>query len=115
MTENDLAYIAGFFDGEGSATIRMVKAGNGKRYPRVEARLSQNDRAVLDWVVDLFGFGKVYAKVDPRTPNVNHSYQAFHKSGRLFLTAIEPYLKVKKVHVGQILDEVGRETLGPLE
>lgn len=109
-----MAYIAGFFDGEGSATIRMVKAANGKRYARVEARIAQNDRAVLDWIVELFGFGKVYAKRDARTPNVNHSLHMFYKSGRIFLTEIEPYLKVKKSHVTKILDECGREHMAPL-
>jgi len=109
MDEKDLAYIAGFFDGEGTATIRMVKSSNGKRYPRVEARISQNDREVLDWIAELFGFGQVYAKPDSRTTNLNHSYQAFHKSGRIFLTAIEPFLKVKKEHVTKILNQCGRE------
>lgn len=109
MTENDLAYVAGFFDGEGCATIRMVKAGNGKRYPRVEARISQNNREVLDWIKESFGFGGVYEKGLSVAGNMGYTYNAMHKSGRIFLTAIEPYLKVKKAHVTNILDQCGRE------
>lgn len=109
MNENDLAYIAGFFDGEGCATIRMVKGSNGKRYPRLEARVSQNDRAVLDWIVEQFGCGKVYEKPDHRTTTMAHDLHMFYRSGRIFLTAIEPYLKVKKNHVTALLDQAGRE------
>lgn len=105
----DLAYIAGFFDGEGSATIRMVKGSNDKRYPRLEARLTQNDREVLDWIQEYFGLGKVYVKKDERTVNTGHSLQMYYKSARIFLTAIEPYLRVKQAHVKALLDEAGRE------
>jgi LAGLIDADG DNA endonuclease family protein len=109
MNDFDLSYIAGFFDGEGCATIRMVKAKNGKRYPRLEARLAQNDRAVLDWVAESFGVGKVRAKKDIRNPNTNHEYAVTYRAARIFLTAIEPYLKVKKILVTSLLNEAGRE------
>src|SRR5438309_1289519 len=85
MDEKDLAYIAGFFDGEGNATIRMVKGSNGKRYPRLEARLTQNDRVVLDWIQSHYG-GGVYEKKDPRTVNIGHALCLSYRKARVFLT-----------------------------
>lgn len=111
MDEYDLAYVAGFFDGEGSATIRMVKATkNGKRYPRLEARITQNTVEVLEWIRDSFGFGGVYAKADKRAINECWDLRFSHKSARLFLTAIEPHLRIKRAHVTSLLDVAGRET-----
>ncbi len=111
MKETDLAYVAGFFDGEGDCGIRMPKARNGKRYKKLEARLTQNDRAVLEWVKELFDCGSIHAKKDDRTPNTCHALQFSYRSARVFLTAIEPYLKVKKEHVTKLLDECGREDM----
>lgn len=111
MNENDLSYIAGFFDGEGCAALRMVKNSSGNRTARVEARIGQNDREVLDWIQKEFGFGRVFVKKDKRNPNLHHSLQFTWKSARVFLTTIEPYLKIKKAHVTQILDQCGREAL----
>lgn len=109
MEEIDLAYIAGFFDGEGDCAIRMPKARNGKRYPKLEARLTQNDRAVLEWVQREFGRGSIHAKKDDRITSIGHSLQFSALSARIFLTAIEPYLKVKKEKVTSLLDQTGRE------
>lgn len=108
MNEFDYAYIAGFFDGEGDAGIRHVKATkNGERYPRLQVRLTQNDRAVLEWIQSEFG-GSVYEKSDIRTVNMNHALSMSHRKARIFLTAIEPYLRVKKDKVSALLDEQGR-------
>lgn len=109
MEEIDLAYIAGFFDGEGCAYMSNPKASNGKRYPKLTAKISQNDRAVLDWIVEEFGFGRIYEKKVNSAGNINHYISFAHRQARIFLTAIEPYLKVKKSNVSKILDEVGRE------
>ncbi|QZE11297.1 LAGLIDADG endonuclease [Streptomyces phage Forrest] len=108
MNENDLSYIAGFFDGEGCAYVSNPKASNGKRYPRVLAKIAQNDREVLDWIAELFGFGKVYGKGDG-TANMNIVFAS--KQARKFLTAVEPYLRVKKESVTEILDLHGREPM----
>lgn len=53
MNREELAWAAGFFDGEGSTFIKMNRAERpyGKRiyiYPQVVLSVGQNDRAVLD-------------------------------------------------------------------
>jgi len=105
MNDTDLAYIAGFFDGEGCAYMSNPKSPNGKRYPKLTAKISQNDREVLDWIVEQFGFGKVYQKKANSAGNVNHYISFAHKQARIFLTTIEPYLRVKKANVTAILNE----------
>lgn len=108
MNEIDLSYIAGFFDGEGSAFISQPKASNnGKRYARVTAKISQNDKAILDWIASLYGFGKIYIKNDGRV-NTNHYIVFAHRQARYFLSSIEPYLRVKRENVSSILDQFGR-------
>ncbi len=114
MKETEIAYIAGLFDGEGSASVLYPKASkNGKRYKKLVARIAQCDRTVLDWVAELTGYGTVHEKSDKRdrakTWTLCHDYQVAYKNARLFLTLIEPYLIVKRDHVTSLLDENGRE------
>lgn len=110
-----LAYIAGLFDGEGSARTSTPKASNGKRYSKLEARIAQSDRIILDWIESEFGFGKVYSKADKRAVANGwtdvHDYVVAYKQARKFLTAIEPFLRIKKEKVSSLLDEHGREEL----
>lgn len=106
MIENistvDLAYIAGFFDGEGSAYV----CGPYSKYPHLRAKIAQNETEVLYWIADLYGFGKIYSK----GKDSSNSYIVFaHRQARLFLTSIEPFLRVKKEHVFNLLNEFGRE------
>ena len=116
MDDQTLAYIAGLFDGEGSARTVLTKASkNGKLYKKLEVRIAQVDREVLDWISVQFGFGKVYSKSDKRAElkgwNECYDYVVAYKMGRKFLTAIEPYLRVKRNKVSALLDEHGREVL----
>jgi hypothetical protein len=112
MDTHKLAYIAGLFDGEGSARISMVKNKNGKHYKKIEARVTQCDREVLDWIIEEFGFGKVYIKSDKRGDLLGwktcHDLVFAYRMARTFLTAIEPYLKIKKQHITSLLDLEGR-------
>jgi hypothetical protein len=112
MENTTLAYIAGLFDGEGSARTSTPKASNGKRYPKLEVRIAQADRDVLDWIKSEFGFGSVYSKADKRAAANGwkecYDYVVAHRMARKFLTAIEPFLVVKKEKVAALLDEHGR-------
>lgn len=97
MTDTDAAYLAGLFDGEGSVSFCWVTASkNGKRYGKLSAKISQNDRRVLDWVQSVTGVGSVHAgKKRSDRKNIYHDYVVGHESARLFLATVRPYLKVK--------------------
>ena len=91
-----MAYIAGFFDGEGSASFVWSKAKNGKRYGKLFAKIAQNDRRILDWVRRVLGYGAVYAdKPRYKSKTVTHHFVVQSEKARLFLDLVLPYLRVK--------------------
>lgn len=88
----DLAYTAGFFDGEGSISItaRVRKTHNTEH--RLWIAVGQKDGATLDWLKDLFG-GQVYTvKRDGSFYWVMTNNVAYN-----FLKQILPYLQYKKI------------------
>lgn len=105
------AYVAGFFDGEGSCGIRTYKR-NGREYSHPTAKVTQNSKEVLLAIQSYYGCGNIWNKADKRaaangwTEVWDLGFSAL--SARKFLVAIEPYLIVKKAKVSEILDISGR-------
>jgi hypothetical protein len=99
------AYIAGFFDGEGSVNVYFRKAHNGRRYGRLTARLSQNDPAVLRWVQEVTGLGTVHVgqHTSLHKPNPNHMWVVVCEEARRFLPLVRPFLIVKAAAVDRAL------------
>ena len=98
----DLAWAAGFFDGEGSVSLRRTwtKATNRKTYS-LYLRLCQVDRAVLQHFVDVVGYGKIaatprqYGKHSGlRAPT--YAWCAAGAGSEVILTALLPYLTLKR-------------------
>lgn len=94
VSEVDLAYIAGLFDGEGSIIAKKdTRRGNAYR-----ASVTNTNREVLVWICELLGYGRVY------THSQGHavwkdSYVLFImglEHIKDFLDAIRPYVKVKR-------------------
>lgn len=109
-TEVELAYIAGLFDGEGSVFRTSVKSSkNQKRYPRLTAQIAQNDRRVLDWIRETLGYGAVYEKGLSVAGNMGHNFRTTHRTARMFLIEIQPYLRVKAELVGTLLEDNSTE------
>lgn len=114
MDKMFLSYVAGFFDGEGSAYEGSHKDRHGKRRPVLVAKIAQVDRTILDTIAKEFGCGKVYSKSDKRIKGNENWSECFdvqftRRAAREFLTTIEPYLVVKKEKVSALLDVHGRE------
>lgn len=89
-TDVELAYIAGFFDGEGCVNLSS---------PSLVVHLTNTNREVLDWVQSLFG-GKVY--LPPRYSIKHKQSYRWHLHKRdvtAFLTAIQPYVRIKQIQV----------------
>ena len=105
----DVAYIAGFFDGEGYAGVGFRKSSkNGKRYPRIRASISQQDIRVLQWIASSVGVGQVYSdkKLYGRTRKIMHRYVVQSRRAENFLRLILPFLRVKKAQVEQALSTI---------
>jgi len=100
----DLAYIAGFFDGEGCTTMskQTEKSNalrkNGRSRYALQVNITQKSRDTLDWVSLLFGGSVRIHKTKTRKQSDLCFRLSF--SGRdtmkNFISAILPYLKMKR-------------------
>lgn len=102
MTDTELAYIAGFFDGEGSITINE----NGKPSPRgknpnhtLQVSIGNTDPRVLIWLHEEFGGFLTYRKqVSPRHRKVAQ-WGVRARLALPFLEAIRPFIRMKRDQV----------------
>lgn len=95
MRQVDIAYCAGFFDGEGHVEYK------GKY--NLQVSIAQNDRAPLDFVQALFGG---YVRLTNRHQhNGCHNWHGNTNVGALFLETILPYLIVKTADAQWALDK----------
>lgn len=87
-----IAYIAGFFDGEGCVRIKEANQGGNSFY--VIAHLTNSYRPVLDEVQELFGGA---LRKQERTPNKTiYNWCLSSAEAVDFLKTISPFLKEKK-------------------
>lgn len=106
MTKIELAYIAGFFDGEGSVYVTSYRATrNGKLYPKLCASLTQVDIRVLEWVKLNFG-GCVSVDSHKDRQKVCHRWATSHQKALTFLNAIRPYLRIKHDKVDALIQQI---------
>lgn len=90
-SKEDLAYIAGFFDGEG--TISIGKAGPPGSH-RACVSVANNNKAVLEWVQKTIELGTL--REQKRKYGITYSLQFNKKEGLQFIALIFPYLRIKK-------------------
>ena len=96
----EVAYVAGFLDGEGSIVIRRARKIPGRRTGidfRLQIQFAQNDIRPLKLIEETFG-GKTYA-CKPRKPTHAPYFQLSLQSRmgcQRLLEATRPHLLVKK-------------------
>lgn len=99
LTPTEAAYIAGFFDGEGSVGISKC-SNHGARGKRVNSsyvlhvKISNSDKRVLEWIAAKTG-GWILAH---KVPSIARPHWKFVKKGRLamqLLKSMLPFLIVK--------------------
>lgn len=109
QTEKNLAYAAGFFDGEGSAIICCVSSGRYKGKMNPQIIFSNTHKGVLEWIKDVLGVGSV--SIQDSSPRRNWK----HKVGYRLVYAgqetcyqvaklIRPHLIVKKPQVDLVVE-----------
>ena len=118
MTENDAAYIAGLFDGEGiiDFTKRKEKKRSGTyNCRRVSMEVTMTDQSVIRWMHEVLGVGTVVKK--PR--------KGLRKDGTKYLTqwrwrctfrdayyvcrVLWPYAHTKLSKIQQVIDHYSQE------
>jgi hypothetical protein len=91
-----LAYIAGFFDGEGC--IMATRSGRGQHRYSMNCAITQKSRGVLELIQSYFGGYIVSARGGSSNEHNNkiHRLRLSQYPTRIFLEKIAPYLIVKK-------------------
>jgi LAGLIDADG endonuclease len=110
VTALDLAYLAGFIDGEGCFFIghHMCKSAcTGNIYPNYHTilKISNNCREVLEWILEKFG-GRITKFNKTQMKDRNHFTYEIYMTGNLLTDVTElliPYLRVKKLQAEVML------------
>lgn len=105
ISEYDLSWVAGFFDGEGCVGTSTVRRPSGiYYYPNVQ--IGQKLPKVLYWFVELWGGSvnedsKKTSETGPR--HVNWRWTVTTAECRAFLTDIQPFVRCKREQVNFVL------------
>lgn len=93
MQEKDLAYIAGFIDGEGCIRIGVSK---NSRNPSLQVNASNSVIAPLEFIQTLFG-GSIYVWEHTNIKwKTSYRWAIYGRQGAIVLKSILPYLIIKK-------------------
>jgi hypothetical protein len=103
--ELELAWAAGFFDGEGSVFSQYMP-WQRKSYLRVE--IGQQDKQVLERFLKAVGFGKIIQMKSSQTKNgLRFRYYPSIQEAKLVMEKLLPYLSpIKKKQYEEALKEM---------
>lgn len=97
-SEVELAYIAGFLDADG-AIMATIEKHSGKRFGfrvRLEVKVTQHSREILDWMHEILGIGIVRAN---RLASDRQTFDLHIRDRvqvRYVLLLLLPYIRVKR-------------------
>ena len=100
LTTEELAYIAGIFDGEGTVTINVYNANRPYGIIKVrylQVSLSSTDRDTINYLKDTFG-GSVFTTKAIGNRKEIRRWLIVSRTATDFLARVLPYLRVKKEH-----------------
>jgi hypothetical protein len=97
VSKTELAYIAGFLDGEGWITLYKSKDISRKKYPRFEYQVGicNNNKGVINWLYDTFG-GSIRTRNKQNLKwQDNYLWKLSSNQASDFLKLILPYMRLK--------------------
>lgn len=100
--ETDLAWAAGFWDGEGCVSLSYRQySENTPKIPRIVVQIAQIDTRVLKRFQNIVGYGNILGPYKPKNKN-SKPYWVWRVEGNLHLKSIRemlsPYLDEIKLH-----------------
>ena len=102
MTSIDLAYITGFWEGEGTAFCGRYTASNKTRFGdkkwyqyRLTVAIAQKDKSPLLWIQRKLGYGNIYKNFNRKKGTGSYVLTFWSINARKFLRSILPLCKSK--------------------
>jgi hypothetical protein len=99
----DIIYTAGLFDGEGSISLAVhhgekTKTGRPSNAPMLLIQLSNTDEQIIKWLIQTWQIGFILVSYRPKRPThrTAYSWKVYGAKAEWVLTALSPYLKIKK-------------------
>ena len=112
MNQNDIAYIAGLFDGEGSVSYyqRKEKRKDKKKaynFWMIRCELSMTDQYVVEWMHEVLGVGTVCKRLPTKSwvgKKTQWRWRCGYRDALAFAKLLWPYAQVKLHKLEQIID-----------
>ena len=95
--KTDLAYLAGFYDGEGSIQIVHQKTKRNKNNFSLQIRLFNTNLKVLYYYWNIFKLGHIYQRKG--TNKLIYTWVIYSNEAKTLLSHLLPYLIIKKKQV----------------
>ena len=91
----ELAYIAGFLDGDGSIMLQLHRQKSGREVFRIKTVIcfyqDSRYRSEIEWIRNVFGYGYVYDRKDHICELRMEGFQRVYDT----LLKLKPYLRLK--------------------
>ena len=123
-TTNELAYIAGLFDGEGCIQCKQIweakqRKNKPRRYKvwRITMEISMTDKDLIEWVHKTLDVGTVLINVKNKSPSskphwkTQWRWRCSHRQAYKVCKMLWPYIQVKLPQVEKIIDHYEPEYL----
>jgi hypothetical protein len=91
--DNELAYAAGLFDGEGSISLTRHRSN---RWPSPQVAVASTDYEVLEWFRAHFGGNIVMKQPRASSHSVSYDWRLTDRRALEFLKLIRPYLVIER-------------------
>ncbi len=111
MTENDIAYFAGLFDGEGSVYFKKTKQVKHNRPGKpihnvtvIRMEIAMTDKDTIKWCHDLFKCGHFGERKVKEGYKRQWRWRVAHRDALEVAIAIWPHVKTKLHKIEQIID-----------
>ena len=112
MNQNDIAYMAGLFDGEGCATINQrwqLKKGKKKKYKfwNIRMEISMTDEDVIRWVHEVLKVGTVTIRRPTKSwigKKTQWRWRCCFRDALYVAKLLWPYAQVKMHAIENIID-----------
>lgn len=102
-SHDDLVYLAGLFDGEGTVEVRLAERSNRTPCWTVRIAITNTDGRVIHWLVDTFG-GKVYSPKRVKSNKIVYQWSLSARPNKELIKELFPFLKIKKIQVEMLLE-----------